>query len=126
MLCTAIEVSAPPLRAMFAFASALVAFAAFEPFARAEPLALRDVEERALAQRSSIAAARARVAAARAGVDVADGARHPTLAGELTSEVAPGGRLIRVLDRNGDEYLVAGSRPIGETGALIPDFRYGA
>ncbi len=127
MPCAAIDVLPRPLRALFAgFALALVAFVVAEPFARAEPLKLHDVEERALAQRSSIAAARARVSAARAGVDVAEGPRSPTLAGELTSEVAPGGRLIRVLDRSGDEYLVAGSRPIGEEGALIPDFRYGA
>src|SRR5262245_46009344 len=110
--------------------SAFVAYAlrlAFDPHAaQAETVRLRELEATALERRPALGAARARIGAARAEVEAAGAPLRPTLAGELSGEAAPGGRLVRVADQNGDEYLVSGSRALGEEGALVPDLRYAA
>jgi outer membrane protein TolC len=93
--------------------------------ARAEPVRLEELERRALSQRSSLAAASFRTSSARAQVAVARAPYSPTLAATVDGEMAPGGRLVRVADVEGDEYLVTGSRALGDPGVFTPDFRYG-
>jgi outer membrane protein TolC len=124
MRCAGTE---PGLARVVRSACAALLFVAFgEGTASAETVRLEELEAVALARRGSLSAARARIAGARSGVDVAKAPSRPTLMGELSGEAAPGGRLVRVADQNGDEYLVQGSRALGEEGALIPDLRYGA
>jgi outer membrane protein TolC len=92
--------------------------------ASAETVRLADVERHALAQRASIAAARARLLAARTRAGAARAPRYPLVTATLSGEMAPGSRLIRVRDIRGEEYLMTGSRALGDEGVLTPDFRH--
>jgi len=92
--------------------------------ASADVVRLEDLEKGAVERRAEVVADAADTAAARA--DLA-GARSPylpnaALSGELSG--SPGARLIRVTDTSGADYLVAGSRPIGEPDAFVPEVRY--
>lgn len=91
--------------------------------ASAETVGLARVERQAL-QRASVIATQYRIAASRAGVDAAVSHYYPTLVAQARGEAAPGSRLVRVRDSEGDEYLVFGSRSLGDSGVLTPDFRY--
>jgi outer membrane protein TolC len=93
--------------------------------ATADVVRLQDLEEKAVHQRARIAGDRADVAAARADADSARSAYSPTLALNLLASGEPGGHLIHVNDREGVDYLVAGSRTLGAEGAFIPEVRYG-
>jgi outer membrane protein TolC len=92
--------------------------------ARAGVVRLEDLEVRALRKRARITADEAAAAAARAGVDVAKSAYLPTASVALEAYGSPGAHLVRVANTSGDEYLVAGSRPLGESGAFVPEARY--
>lgn len=105
---------------------ALIALCAAHGSARAELLSLAELERRAVVQRASLQAAGARTAAARSAVELSEAPYHPTLQASVTGDVAPGSRLVHVTDTAGDDYLMTGSRAIGDPGALIPDVRYGA
>lgn len=94
--------------------------------AGAETFGLEALERHAVLHRSSVDAARARVSVARARETVARAPRLPTVTASLNAETSPGARLIRVEDVHGSEYLVTGSRALGDPGVLNPDFRQGA
>ncbi len=94
--------------------------------ARAEVVRLEALETRAVARRATLGVQRARVEAARADVAVARSAYYPNFSLNFDAMAAPGGRLIRVRDDNGDEYRVQGSRALGEPNAFDPQLRYGA
>jgi outer membrane protein len=93
---------------------------------RAETVPLVELERRALQRRATLVAARSRSNAARAEVSLARAPYRPTVGASLHGEMSPGTRLVRMTDVDGDEYLVPGSRALGDAGVLTPDFRYGA
>jgi hypothetical protein len=90
----------------------------------AQTVSLAELEREALSRRSSLGAARYRIVASRAVVKGAEARYLPKLVLQARGEVVPGAKLVRVADEQGDEYLVAGSRALGDSGALEPDFRY--
>lgn len=94
--------------------------------ASADVVTLRDLETNAVQRRASVTAAKERSAAARAGLRLSRSAYSPVATLNVEASGSPGGRLIHVTDTSGDEYLVAGSRRVGESGAFIPQARYGA
>jgi outer membrane protein TolC len=87
---------------------------------------LEELEAKALERRGAAIAAQGRVASARADVDVARSAYSPTAGLNADVSGSPGGRHVGVRDSSGTEYLVAGSRRFGESGAFTPIPRYGA
>lgn len=100
--------------------------ATFATRASAEVVSLHDLETNAVHRRATVAAVSERSAAAKAGVRVARSAYAPAAALNIEASGSPGGRLIQVADTSGGEYLVSGSRRVGESGAFIPQARYGA
>lgn len=108
-------------------ASGLLSVLGMAASAHAEPVRLEDLEQRAVQNRASLAAARSRVDVAEARVDVAKVPYYPTLSATAELDAAPGGRIIRVHDVDDPgsaPYTVSGSRTISERGAFIPNFRY--
>jgi len=93
---------------------------------RADVVRLGELEKRAIEVRAGVAAERARVGAASARVDAARAPLYPTIVGTAQVEAAPGGRLIRIRDIAGDEYLTQGWNELGNEGAFRPEVRYGA
>ncbi|MEY4546875.1 MAG: Outer rane efflux protein [Pseudomonadota bacterium] len=95
--------------------------------ARAEVLKLEDIEGRAQRERSELLERRASIEKAEAEVALAESRSGPTLGARAEGGISPGGRLVRVDEAGtGDDYLVAGSRELGESGALTPQRRYAA
>jgi len=94
--------------------------------ARAGVVRLSDLEAKAVEHRGTAAAAARRVAGARSEVDLSRAPYSPTAALNLDASGSPGGRLVGVKDSTGTEYQVAGSKPIGDSQALIPQARYSA
>ncbi|MEY2932809.1 MAG: Outer rane efflux protein [Pseudomonadota bacterium] len=94
--------------------------------ARAEVLKLEDIEGRAQRERSELVERRASIERAEAEVALAESRSGPTLGARAEGGISPGGRLVNVRDVGGDEYLVAGSKELGEAGALTPQPRYAA
>jgi outer membrane protein TolC len=99
--------------------------------AQADPIRLEDLEQRAVQNRASVAAARSRVGVADARIDLAKVPYYPTLSAAADLDATPGARLIRV--QNFDEakdnpsaepYTVSGSRTITQSGAFIPHLRW--
>lgn len=115
-------VSLPRSLGSLAAAFALVFAAAG---AKADVLGLRAVEELALRNRSLLDEYRARTREARALVAKAESGYYPDLALRLDGQLAPGGELFRAADVGGEEFLVRGSRPLGEAGAFTPQPGYG-
>lgn len=103
-----------------------LALSAFATRASADVVSLHDLETNAVHRRATIAAATERTAAARAGVSLSRSAYSPVAALTVEASGSPGGQLIHVADKSGDEFLVAGSRAVGEPGAFLPQLRYGA
>jgi outer membrane protein TolC len=91
--------------------------------ARAAVVRLEALEAQVTAERSTVETAR--VAAASARVELAESAYYPQLAVSAEGSLSPGGRLVRVADLNGTEYLVQGTRTLDESGAFTPQPRYG-
>jgi outer membrane protein TolC len=100
--------------------------------ARADVVRLQELEAHALRTRPSLAANDARIQQAKARIDQARSAYAPiiTLAGDAS--IAPGHQLVSVPTSftadgkpAGQEVLVAGSLPLGDTGAFKPLPRYG-
>lgn len=94
--------------------------------ARATPVTLKSLEEKALTRRANVDAERARASRARAQVDLARASGYPTLSFDADTSLAPGDSLITVRDVDGHDYRVVGSRPLGTAGAFTPEVRYGA
>jgi outer membrane protein TolC len=67
----------------------------------------------------------ARVAAASARVELAESAYYPQVALGAEASLSPGGRLVRVEDAIGTSYLVPGTQTVDESGAFVPEARYG-
>ena len=67
----------------------------------------------------------ARVAAASARVELAESAYYPQLALGAEASLSPGGRLVKVEDAIGTSYLVPGTQTVDESGAFVPEARYG-
>jgi outer membrane protein len=111
--------------------TALVLVLAYAGAARADVVRLQELEAHALRTRPSLAANDARILQAKARIDHARSAYAPiiTLAGDAS--IAPGHQLVSVptsFDANGkptEQVLVAGSLPLGDTGAFKPLPRYG-
>lgn len=93
---------------------------------RAQVVTLHSLEQQALSRRATLNVARAKLDRTRADVDLARASRHPTFSFDADGALAPGNSLIRVLDVDGHEYRVLGSRPLGRTGAFSPEPRYSA
>ncbi len=93
---------------------------------RAEVVTLQSLEQKALARRATLGAERARQSRARAQVDLARAATFPQFGFDTDGALAPGNSLISVLDVDGHEYRVLGSRPLGSSGAFSPEPRYSA
>jgi outer membrane protein TolC len=93
---------------------------------QAEVVRLQTLESRAITYRASMAVEQARIAGARAGEDVARSAYYPKVNLNLEGSASAGGKLVRVADVHGNEYLVQGARPLGESNAFAPQLRYGA
>jgi outer membrane protein TolC len=96
------------------------------PHASAQVLTLQEVETRAQRERSELAERRASIERAQAEVALAQSRSGATLGARAEGGIAPGGQLVRVRDVEDETYLVAGSRPLGEPGTLIPSARYAA
>lgn len=95
--------------------------------ARAEVLTLEDVEARAQRERPELVERRASIERAEAEVALAESKSGATLGARAEAGISPGGRLIRVDETDStDTYLVAGSKELGEPGALTPQPRYAA
>jgi outer membrane protein TolC len=99
--------------------------------AQAETVRLEALEQRAVSNRASMAAARARVDGAQARIDLARAPYYPTLSARAGVNLAPGGRLVSVQDYrearsnpNAAPYRVSGARALGTSGAFEPDLRY--
>jgi outer membrane protein TolC len=105
-------------------AAALVCVLACAGTTRADVVRLQDLEAHALRTRPSLAANDARILQAKARIDQARSAYAPiiTLAGDAS--IAPGHQLVSVDSPTGP-VLVAGSLPLGDTGAFSPLPRYG-
>jgi len=113
----------------FVFTSVLSAALGAAPRAHAEPIRLEELEQRAVQNRASVAAARSRVEAADARVNLAKVPYYPTLSATGELDASPGARLITVRDvgnpdPNSSPYTISGSRTISESGAFIPHLRY--
>jgi outer membrane protein len=119
---------APPLenrRAMPALA-ALVWVLIWAGTARADIVRLQELEAQALRARPSLAANDARVLQAKARIDQARSAYAPTITLTGDASIAPGHQLISIRDAvSQQEILVAGSLPLGNSGAFTPLARYG-
>lgn len=92
----------------------------------AEVVRLEELEANAVHRRASMDAAAHRTASARADARLSRSAYFPAVALGVEGSGSPGGRLVDVTDTNGDKYLVSGSRRLGESGAFVPQVRYGA
>lgn len=92
----------------------------------AQILTLEDIEARAQRERPELIERQASIERARAELMVVQARTGPTLGARAEAGLAPGGELVEVTDNDGDEYLVAGSRPLGRADALIPQPRYAA
>jgi outer membrane protein TolC len=107
------------------FASLVIA-SMFARTAAADVVRLQDLEARARLVRPAIRAQHAEVGAARADAAFARSAYSPTIMVNADVSGSPGGHLVNVVDSSSKEqYLVAGSKTIGNTGALVPEVRYG-
>lgn len=113
-------------RGLTASALALAAASLAAPLS-AKVVPLAELEQQALANRGSVLAERARVRAAGARVDIARAPLYPALGASAEAWAGPGGRLVRVVDVEGTEYRVAGSRTLedGEA-AFTPEPRVSA
>lgn len=105
--------------ALATFAALLVAAAP----AGAGVVRLETLEAQVTTARPTVGAAR--VAGAEAEVELAKSAYMPQFAVTGDLSLAPGGRLVSVHDTSGEEYLVQGTRTVGEEGAFTPLPRYG-
>jgi multidrug efflux system outer membrane protein len=98
--------------------------------AHAEPVKLEELERRAIQSRASMSAARARVNGAEARIALSKVPYYPQLSAKAGVNLSPGGRLISVYeathpdDPNPPEYIVGGSRALGDPDAFAPNFRY--
>jgi outer membrane protein TolC len=92
--------------------------------ARAEVIPLAVLEQTALETRSALAAQKAKARAAEARVRLAR-STGPSLALTAQGALSPGSQPVRVIDVHGNEYLVPGSRAIGQEGAFVPTPQYG-
>ncbi|HVW27425.1 MAG TPA: TolC family protein [Polyangiaceae bacterium] len=107
-------------------ASAAVVIALLSRTGAADVVRLRDLEARALAGRPQLRAEHAEIAAARADAAFARSAYYPTIGVNADASAAPGGHLVRIADVSSRaEYLVAGSKTVGESNAFVPEARYG-
>ncbi|HEX4355306.1 MAG TPA: TolC family protein [Polyangiales bacterium] len=99
--------------------------------ARADVIALQDLEARALHTRPSLGASDARIAGAMARIDLARAAYSPTLNIVGDASLAPGTQLVKLKSDAIDdptytgEYLIGASRQLGQSGAFSPFPRYG-
>jgi len=98
------------------------------PRASAQVVTLEEIETKAQRERAELVERRASIEKAQAEVAVAQSHGGPTLGARAEGGIAPGSTLVHVQDaRNPDaEYLVSGSRALGEPGALTPRPRYAA
>jgi len=106
----------------------LASLAVFMLVARASAAVVRleELEARALEQRGALGAASQRTTTARIDAHAVRTAFSPTVTLNVDGSGAPGQKYVRVTDVNGDEFLVAGSRSVGQSGAFAPHGRYGA
>jgi outer membrane protein len=91
--------------------------------AHADTLTLDEIEARAQRDRPELAERRASIDRANAELAAVRAKARPTLAARADFSVAPGGQLVRV-GSGPDSILVAGSKTIGQSGALTPQPRY--
>jgi outer membrane protein len=96
--------------------------------AGAETLTLEEVERRAQRDRPELVERQASIDRARAELDGVLAKGRPTLGARGDLGLAPGGQLLRIGRSPGsdDEYLVQGSKAIGDADALVPRARYAA
>jgi outer membrane protein TolC len=95
------------------------------PGVRAQVLTLSEIESKAQRERSELVERRAAIERAQGELALANSKGAATLGARAEGGISPGGRLIRI-PYDGDEYLVSGSRALGESGALVPTTRYAA
>jgi len=98
------------------------------PAARAQLLTLDEIEGKAQRERSELVERQAAIEKAQAEVGLAQAKSGATLGARVEGSVAPGGKLVELPDPKGagDDYLVQGSRALGDQGAFVPTPRYGA
>lgn len=97
--------------------------------AGAQVVTLQEIEAKAQRERAELVERRASIEKAEAEVAVAQSHGAPTLGARAEGGIAPGGRLVRVVDAShplDEPYLVSGSRALGDPGALVPQPRYAA
>ena len=114
----------------------LVSTACLAPrVASAEPVKLEELERRAVMNRASMTAARARVDGAEARIALSKVPYYPQLSAKAGVNLSPGGRLVNVCEANAansatsvcepdHQYVVGGSRALGDPDAFAPNFRY--
>lgn len=94
--------------------------------ARADEVRLSELEANALRARPSIAVSDARIGQARARIAQARAAYAPTFTLLGDASISPGSQLVTIRDANtNSQYLVGGSRALGDPGAWTPRPRYG-
>jgi outer membrane protein len=104
----------------------LVALALFvAPAARAQILTLDEIEAKAQRPRPELVEREASIERAQADVRVVEAKASATLGAKAEAQLAPGGELIHITQGEND-YLVSGSKEINQSGALLPQPRYGA
>jgi len=109
------------------WAGALLATAALlgVRLARSEVVPLVVLERTALQRRSSLVAQDARTRAAEARLRFARSG-STSLSFVADAALAPGNTPVRIADVHGNEYLVPGSRALGQEGAFLPTVQYNA
>jgi outer membrane protein len=99
--------------------------------AHAQILTLDEIETKAQRPRPELVEREASIERAEADVRVVEAKASPTLGAKADAQISPGGALVHVKDVEDPDpsstpYLVSGSREIGQSGALIPQPRFGA
>jgi outer membrane protein TolC len=101
------------------------------PAAGAQVLTLDEIEGKAQRERAELMERQAAIEKAQAEVGLAQAKSGATLGARVEGSLAPGGKLVAIPDPGHEDdrdydYLVQGSRAIGDQGALVPTPRYGA
>lgn len=105
-------------------AGMLLGSSLFTVGASAQILTLEEVEAKAQRPRPELMERQAAIERAQAELGVARSSSAPTVVGRVDAALAPGGRLIELLE-DGNTYYVQGSRTLGESEAFVPVPRYG-
>ena len=117
------------MKTLFFAAFAALIFTATS--ASAQVVTLEQLRAKALQSRPELAVQDARIAGARARIDQANAPSRPTVAGRVEATASPGSELITVREdlgnnQEGDQFVVSGSKALGDNGAFAPQFRYSA